>query len=448
MFKIAIPSYNRYDMIQNKTLKFLDNAFKGKYEIYIFTPNNEYIELDEKYNIVKCKAGLINARNEIMAFFDVDQPLLILDDDIENVINLSEDELDIELEKNFKYMINNNIRLGSINPTGNKFFSSLDYKKGLIFCVGCFYLLINDRYYINCNDEMEDYERSILYYIKYGNLFRNDKMLVITHYEKNKGGMFSSTRYESKSSRSIHLLSTYPNYCLITRKKNYFGLRLKTNKKTIIYKVKHECQGLINGMYSNRSSCLDPKKNYIFMYGNVMLGFLIRNIFKIGNLDYSVKDNQNSGDIAGIIEKERLDMCFQKIYDEYDFNKQKTRTAKNEKHKFEISNTIRRKSGKIQDCEKMTEIYDKVKHLNIFNNMNSYVINKNLVSGYHRDIRNKEPYILLITKNNKLDLELPEFDLVINNRDDDILIFNAKKYFHGNNKGDSANRYSIVFFNK
>jgi hypothetical protein len=39
-------------------------------------------------------------------------------------------------------------------------------------------MLINDKYYSDSEDELEDYDRSIKYYLKYGANFRNDNILV------------------------------------------------------------------------------------------------------------------------------------------------------------------------------------------------------------------------------------------------------------------------------
>ena len=112
-----------------------------------------------------------------------------------------------------------------------------------------------------------------------------------------------------------------------------------------------------------------------------------------------------------------------------------------------MSNQIKRHSRDINSCNLMSEIYKKISGLNYFNDCNKIIINKDLCSGFHRDSRNVENYVILLTKNNKLILDIPEYNLILNNNDGDIVVFDAKTYFHGNNEGDSKDRYSIVFYN-
>jgi hypothetical protein len=450
MFKIVIPSYNRPELIKTKTLATIDRLFKKKYPIYVFTPEPDKYVLEDNIIVGKCNIGLIKARNHIMNFFDIDDKLLILDDDIDDLIHYDDEKsIEEEIIDSFEYMDKHNIKLGGFNPTKNKFFSSGDYKKGLLFCVGCAYLLVNDRQYMDCNDELEDYYRSLEYYLKYGNNFRNDKILIKTKYEENKGGMYCTDRYDKKTRQAVHLLYKYPKLVKLKMKKKYLGIRLQKNKMTKIVKVSRREVGLINGKHSKHtSSPLDPKINYFFVDGNKIIGYVLRNIYSLpDNFKYSVEKNQNSGDIAGTMTYEKIPGYTKNKWNELNFNKQKTRSARNNIHRFEFSNEILRKSKYIVDCEQMTDIYNTIGSLNYFNDCNKVIINKELAAGFHRDFRNNQNYVLLITKNNKLLLDIPEYNLIINNNDGDVLCFDSKTLMHANNDGDVKNRYSIVFYN-
>jgi hypothetical protein len=447
--KIVIASYNREEILINKTLKFIDLKFGKKYKIYVFTPSK--YTLPSHINIIKCDIGLIKARNAIMKYFKVGEKLLCLDDDIEDMKSLSDDSIETEILKSFKYMKKNNINLGGFNPTYNEKFSSKTYKSGLYFCVGFSYMLINDKYYSDSEDELEDYDRSIKYYLKYGANFRNDNILVRSRCCYHDGGMGNdkNNRYKARSSRGIYLLYKYPNLVLLTNKKDHYGIKLMKNSKTIIQQVNYNKVGLINGLYSKYDkSSLDEKKNYFFVDNNKIIGYILRNLYKLDpDFKYSVKSNQNSGDIAGIIEENKLPNYAKQYFKQYSFNKQHTRTSKTSKFKFEMSNQIKRHSRDINSCNLMSEIYKKISGLNYFNDCNKIIINKDLCSGFHRDSRNVENYVILLTKNNKLILDIPEYNLILNNNDGDIVVFDAKTYFHGNNEGDSKDRYSIVFYN-
>ncbi len=169
-FKIVIPSYNRSKLIKEKTLKWLlNNKLNDNNNVYIFTPQiEEYKNSIKNINniyFVKCEIGLNNARNDIMKYFDLGTKLLILDDDIDTIINLNHKDnlIKSEIIKTFEIMEKQNIKLGSINPTSNIYFSDKQIKTGYYFCIGAFYFLINDKYYLDIEDELEDYSRSIIY---------------------------------------------------------------------------------------------------------------------------------------------------------------------------------------------------------------------------------------------------------------------------------------------
>ena len=89
-YVIAIPSYNRSDVISNKTLKMLYEGNIIKNKIYIFVANQrEFIlykenVLPELYNkIIIGKKGITNQRNFIANYFPEGQYVVSLDDDIE-----------------------------------------------------------------------------------------------------------------------------------------------------------------------------------------------------------------------------------------------------------------------------------------------------------------------------------------------------------------------------
>ena len=169
-YKIVIPSYNRSELIKNYTLNFLETSnLLEKSEIFIFTPQvDEYCESLKYYpiNILPCPVGLINARNYIKDYFPEDSLLLILDDDVKGVSY--DKDLHTEIINSFKFMLSKNITLGSINPTGNSYFKSNEYKLGLYLCVGCFFFEINKKtnYLENLffESEKEDYIRTLKHY--------------------------------------------------------------------------------------------------------------------------------------------------------------------------------------------------------------------------------------------------------------------------------------------
>ena len=477
-FNIVIPSYNRSKLIKEKTIKWiLENKLNLKNTVYIFTPQIEDYNLNLNYIenlcIVKCPIGLNNARNYIINYFKINTKLLILDDDIDKIINLNHKEPSIlsEIIRTFEYMEKEDIKLGSINPTSNSYFSDKKIKEGYYFCIGAFYFLINDKYILDIDNELEDYSRSILYFIRYGKILRNNNLLLKTKYNQ-KGGMYSDKRNNERTKIAIKLFLKYPYLILLKKKKEYLGIKLMKNSKNVILSFNGEENGLevednggkgvnlsgnqnnnILGQYPNINKenifKLKKNKNYIFKKNNLIIGYLIRDIYKLNNIEkIKIKNNENSGDISGTIDINKIQNCSRKYFNEFDFNKNRTRTKKNNKHKFEISNSIKRISGIINNNQIINKIFNEVKDYNVFNQCNYYTLNKELQSAYHTDKFNKSDFVILLNKNNNLDLHLPELNLLINNRDNDILIFNLKKYIHGNTEGNLKDRYSLIFFDK
>jgi len=465
MFSIVVCSHNRLELFKKKTLKFIKNNFDSSIPVFIFTPQyEEYFNdlIGQGFIVIKTREGLNSARFHSRNYFKPNDKLLYLDDDIDNILTY-DDSINIqkEFETSFKYMESHNIKLGSINPTSNKYFSKGEYKFGLYFCIGCCFMYINDRtdFYTEeelelfKKSELEDYERSIYYFKKYCNNFRNDRLFIKTKYNQ-KGGMFSETRNDDRTRRAIELFLKYPEYLLLKKKKNYLGIILRENTKNRLIDLEEGgglmCNDSLNGLYPNvdLENKLDIKLNYIFKLDGKVIGYLIRDLYEIKDFKISMKENQNSGDIAGKIEKDKLQKCARKYFDELIFTKNRTRTKRTDKHKFEMSNTIKRISGKIESKEIIENIYNDIKNYNVLGSCNYYTCNKDLQSAYHIDRKNKTPYVILVTKNNNLDLHIPELELEINNRDNDILVFDLKNWMHANTTGEINNRYSIVYFDK
>lgn len=202
MFKIVIPSYNRFNTIKLNVIHFLTKYELLNSDIFIFTPQlKEYKNVLQGLNInlVECKQGLINARNEIRNYFPEGENLVIMDDDVKDV--KLDGNLKKEIKESFRIMKKNKIILGSINPTGNEYFRKNEYLIGLYLCVGCFYFEINNKnpgLYLDTydlfQDEKEDYLRTLKTYHLSGAVFRNDKINIVHKMGKTPGGMNNQNR--------------------------------------------------------------------------------------------------------------------------------------------------------------------------------------------------------------------------------------------------------------
>ena len=89
-YVVAIPTYNRQDVLENKTLKTLIDGGVSKNKIYLFVANQEQYRLYEESipknmykEIIIGKKGIANQRNFIANYFDEGQYVVSMDDDVE-----------------------------------------------------------------------------------------------------------------------------------------------------------------------------------------------------------------------------------------------------------------------------------------------------------------------------------------------------------------------------
>ncbi len=90
MYNIAIPSHNRSQIIKKKTLRFLQKHNIPKSDIYIFVTEEEipaYEESLDGYNICVGGEGIANQRMAISNFFDEDEFIVSIDDDLDDIYN-------------------------------------------------------------------------------------------------------------------------------------------------------------------------------------------------------------------------------------------------------------------------------------------------------------------------------------------------------------------------
>ena len=101
-FVVAIPSYNRENIITTKTLKTLIDGGISPKKIYIFVANSQQYSLytnavpSNLYNkIIIGKKGITNQRKFISQWFPEGQYIISIDDDVDEiqVLNKNGDKL-------------------------------------------------------------------------------------------------------------------------------------------------------------------------------------------------------------------------------------------------------------------------------------------------------------------------------------------------------------------
>jgi hypothetical protein len=110
MFKIAIPTFNRPEL---KTYKLACDII-GDDNVFVFFHSQEdyaqYKQVIRHPIITNAERGVANNRNAILDFFEKDDNIVMMDDDIDKIlklknnklIELKPEEIKIEFEKAFQ----------------------------------------------------------------------------------------------------------------------------------------------------------------------------------------------------------------------------------------------------------------------------------------------------------------------------------------------------------
>jgi hypothetical protein len=238
---IAIPSYNRPDLIQVKTLALLHRHRIPANKINIFVANQE------QYDLYKAKIpawlygklvigviGLRNQRNFIMDYYPEGAHIVQMDDDLDKIMELiikpanarasrsskssrqlrPIEDLDRFITKAFEICKEKGIFLWGVYPLANARFMSPKMTTDLRFIVGPFWGTIN-RHRPDLQitiDEKENAERTLQHYTIDGAVLRFNNVGIETRYYKNKGGMQDEgkDRKEEALKSVYYLHSKYP----------------------------------------------------------------------------------------------------------------------------------------------------------------------------------------------------------------------------------------------
>jgi hypothetical protein len=232
---IAIPSYNRADVISKKTLQTLKRENIPKNKIYIFVANQKeykkYVEAVDPSlykEIIVGKKGITQQRKFISSYFPEKQYIISMDDDIEDFLCLKSGKLshkkNIEqfFEDAYDELKKNKLYIWGIYPVQNAFFMKHTKTTDLRFLIGCMFGYINR--HLKClqpsihAETKEDYEQTILYYLKDGGVLRFNDITVKTKF--NALGGLGTERFERNKTSAEYLQKKYPDIVTIFHREN------------------------------------------------------------------------------------------------------------------------------------------------------------------------------------------------------------------------------------
>jgi len=239
-YKIVIPTYKRSDIINNRTLKILKESDIEPSIIYIFVANQEEYDLytnaidKNQYNkIIIGKLGLVNQRNFISKYFNQDDKLLFMDDDIKEiiagyrdaenneVINMKINSLNKLFINSFNECIEQKCNLFGYYPINKPYFMKPCFTTDLRFIAGSLYGVINKQEIKLNTDEKEDYERTLEYFVRDGRVLRINFIGIKSAYYTEKGGLQETRTEETIENGALYIYNKYPFLTSIKYREKY-----------------------------------------------------------------------------------------------------------------------------------------------------------------------------------------------------------------------------------
>lgn len=229
-YNIAIPSYNRAEVLQEKTLQMLKHYNIPASRITVFVANAEekqkYMEACDKSlygSLVIGHKGVMAIRNFITNYYPKDAYVISLDDDIDGFDKISDTnnpkwtpiksfKKDM-IEEGMRLMKENNYHIWGIYPNRNAGYASKmkPVSTDLKFLIGHCFGFINKKVLTHINYK-EDYERSLEYAISDGGVIRFNHICAKTRFGLPGGvGKTSKERVETYHKEVEFLIKKYPS---------------------------------------------------------------------------------------------------------------------------------------------------------------------------------------------------------------------------------------------
>jgi len=231
--RVCIPSYNRPELLRDKTLAFLKKSEYPSNLIFIFVSDKSEFERYQMvcpgYQLVVGLPGLKAQRKYISDWLSEDEIYLGMDDDIEGVKTMGKSFLEL-VSDGVAAIQTRQTGLWGIMPSDNGMCFQDNTSDHLVFILGALFVARNHQD-INLEGacETDDYERSILYFLKYGKIFRNRSAGVKTKYQGTSGGQ---TGFRERKAGAVQdLLLRFPKICSYRDKKGEPDLLLNWRYK-------------------------------------------------------------------------------------------------------------------------------------------------------------------------------------------------------------------------
>lgn len=246
-YQIVIPSYNRSDTLVKKTLQILERHNIDPIKVTIFVANEVEKEIYQsvlpnkyKMTIVSGVLGMMNIRNFISDYYPKGTRIFFMDDDLREIYNrVSQNKLepikclDTFIKLGFELCEIKDCKLFGVYPVDNAYFMKPTIVRGLVYCMGGAYGIINQQIKVTVNNK-EDFERSIQYFKNSNGLIRFNNVCVATQGYSGKGGMQSFDRGNDVILEDANIIAyKYPEYCDLNMTKKSGKPEIKIRQKKL-----------------------------------------------------------------------------------------------------------------------------------------------------------------------------------------------------------------------
>jgi len=288
-YVVAIPSYKRHDTLKKKTLSVLKDYRIPKQQIYVFVANKPEYDLYKNTldpntygKLVVGKPGIKEIRNFMSNYFNEEQKIVYMDDDIGKIWQCKNDVEPYDKANNkvykmlsLKKFFDQAFRLSGktgfhnwgVYPRDNPYFMKPTNRKNplnnyvsqdLKFLIGFMTGVINNKEAeLRTIGDKEDYERTIKYYLKDGGVLRFNNVSCYTRCYKVAGGIQATRKIEDSNKNANILIKKYPNLVSVNngRKSPFVEilLRDKTKLKKFMNSTKSKKMKPIKGKKKKKS---------------------------------------------------------------------------------------------------------------------------------------------------------------------------------------------------
>lgn len=314
---VAIPSYNRVDVLQEKTLAILKHYKIPKNRIYVFVADEEQKRLYSQIpktlygHLVVAEKGLREARNFITEYFPAGKPIVQMDDDVYGFDILSESAKLSELpslsrliNEGFRLCKKTGLHLWGIAPVRNAFFMKDGYSTDVKFLIGHFWGVLNDKSFKLKLTYKEDYERTLWFSEKDGGVLRFNNVAAKTRMGA-KGGLDTEIKERLRHNKdsSQYLMEQYPDYVRLNpRREGEILLKQPAVGGAAVRELKNEEDNGIQELSIRSPSEYEKAKEHLL---SVLRETTIRKIVKsnpneAAAVKKGIKKKTERGDVLGL----------------------------------------------------------------------------------------------------------------------------------------------------